>query len=112
MQIQEVNSAALKDVNNATEAVDIAIQKDTVRQDATVEASETPQAKNQRAIKAYKNANHVESMQMSGNGDTAAFSQSGLSMSHAGARVRTVTNAQGEVRELPKLNKLNVPIPE
>jgi len=112
MQVQEVNQAALKEIN-AAEAMETTIQKETPHSETPVQASqETQQFHNERSIRAYKAANRVESMQVSGNGDTAMFSQSGLAMSHAGARVRTVTNAQGEVRELPKLNKLNVPIPD
>ena len=111
MQIQEVNKAALQETK-AAEAMEAAIAKETARNEAPVQASEAQQMSNQDKLKAYKSFNHVSSMQVSGNGDTAAFSQTGLAMSHAGSRERTVTTMDGEKKELPKLNKLNVPIPE
>lgn len=111
MQIQEVNKASLQETK-ATEAMETAIAKEVSRNDGAVKASEAQQMSNEKAVKAYKTFNHVSSMQVSDNGDTAAFSQTGLAMSHAGSRERTVTTLDGEKKELPKLNKLNVPISE
>ena len=111
MQIQEVNKAALQETK-AAEAMEASIARETSRNEAPVQASETQQMTNREKLKAYKNANHVSSMQVSDNGDVAAFSQTGLAMSHAGAKERTVTTLDGEKKELPKLNKLNVQIPD
>lgn len=109
MQIQEVNKAALQETK-AAEAMEAAIEKESSQSEAPVQASEAQQMSNNDKLKAYKAASNAASMQVSGNGDTAAFSQTGLSMSHAGSRERVVTTLDGEKKELPKLNKLNVPI--
>lgn len=111
MQIQEVNKSNIQE-NKAAEAMEAAIAKETSKNEAPVQASEAQQMSNQDKLKAYKGFHHVSSMQVSGNGDTAAFSQTGLAMSHAGSKERMVTTLDGEKKELPKLNKLNVPIPE
>lgn len=114
MQIQEVNKAALQESTRAAESMEAAIEKEKSVNEAPVQASEAQQMSNQDKLKAYKSFNKVSSMQVSNNGDVAAFSQTGLAMSHAGskAQVATTTTLDGEKKELPKLNKLNVPIPE
>ena len=113
MQIQEVNKAALQETK-AAEAMEASIQKESARNDAPVKASEAQQMSNGDKLKAYKNLTKTSSMQVSGNGDVAAFSHTGLAMSHTAekARVLTTTTLDGEKKELPKLNKLNVPIPD
>jgi hypothetical protein len=113
MQIQEVNKSNLQETK-AAEAMEAAIAKESSKNEAPVQASEAQQMSNNDKLKAYKNASQAASMQVSGNGDTAAFSQTGLAMSHAGDkdRVVTTTTLDGEKKELPKLNKLNVPIPD
>lgn len=111
MQIQEVNKASVQETR-AAEAMETAIAKESTRNEAPVQASEAQQMSNQEKLKAYKSFHHFSSMQVSGNGDTAAFSQTGLAMSHAGSEERTVKTLDGEKKELPKLNKLNVPIAE
>lgn len=116
MQIQEVNKAALQDTKAATEAMEAAIEKGNSVSEAPVQASEAQQMSNQDKLKAYKSFNRVSSMQVSDNGDVAAFSQTGLAMAHVSSnskvQLTTTTALDGEKKELPKLNKLNVPIPE
>lgn len=114
MQIQEVNKAALQDTKAAAESMEAAIEKGNSVSQAPVQASETQQMSNQDKLKAYKSFNRVSSMQVSDNGDVAAFSQTGLAMAHVSskAQLTTTTALDGEKKELPKLNKLNVPIPE
>ena len=111
MQIQEVNKAALQETK-AAEALEITIARESSRNEAPVQASEAQQMSNREKLRAYKSANHFSSMQVSNNGDIAAFSQTGLAMSHAGEKERTVMTLDGEKKELPKLNKLNVQIPD
>jgi hypothetical protein len=113
MQIQEVNKSNLQETK-AAEAMEAAITKESSKNEAPVKASETQQMSDSDKLKAYKSATQAASMQVSGNGDTASFSQTGLAMSHASEkeRVVTTTTLDGEKKELPKLNKLNVPIPD